>query len=95
MKKMMILLLVFSILLTSCASHKHIIGSGAQGGATVEKRQWYALWGLVPIGDVDSNEMAGGSANYEIETTHTGLDWIINFFTGVVSITSRTVIVTK
>jgi len=95
MKKMIVLLLVFTMFLTSCASNRHTIGMGPQGNVKVGRRQWYALWGLVPIGEVDTKEMAAGSENYEIYTTQSGVDWIINIFTGLVSITSRTVTVTK
>jgi len=39
--------------------------------------------------------MAGGAANYEIKTEQSPLDIIINFFTGIVTVYSRTVTVTK
>ena len=58
-------------------------------------RQWYVLFGLVPINEVDTNAMAGTATDYEIMTQHTGLDVIINIFTGVISVNSRTVIVRK
>ena len=59
------------------------------------ERQWYVLYGLVPINEVDTNAMAGAATDYEIMTQHTGLDVIINIFTGAISINSRTVIVRK
>ena len=58
-------------------------------------RQWYVLFGLVPINEVNTNAMAGAATDYEIMTQHTGLDVIINIFTGVISVNSRTVIVRK
>ena len=39
--------------------------------------------------------MAGGTTDYEIKTEHTVLDFVISIFTGLVSIHSRTVTVTK
>ncbi|MFB3133649.1 MAG: Bor/Iss family lipoprotein [Rhodothermales bacterium] len=89
-------LLLFVMLVTSgCSAHTHIIGDGGDGSETVEKRQWYVLWGLVPINDVDSAEMADGATDYTIETEQSALDVIINIFTSFVSVYSRTVTVTK
>ena len=58
-------------------------------------RQWYILWGLVPLNDVDTTELAGGSVNYEIDTEQGFLDIVINIFTGIVTVNSRTVTVTR
>ena len=89
-------LLLFAMFVASCcAAHTHVIGDGGDGSETVEQRQWYVLWGLVPINDVDSAEMANGAADYTIETEQSALDVIINIFTSVVSVYSRTVTVTK
>ena len=32
-----------------CATHGHKMGNGAQGNDMMEARQWYVLFGLVPI----------------------------------------------
>jgi hypothetical protein len=37
------------IFLSSCMSLTHVVGTGASSGVSTEKKQWYALWGLVPI----------------------------------------------
>ncbi|HOL48189.1 MAG TPA: hypothetical protein PK189_08405 [bacterium] len=96
MKKITVYVCLFSLLFVmACSTHIHKIGAGAKGGESIEKRQWYALWGLVPINNVDSSEMAGGAANYEIKTEQSPLNIIINFFTGIVTVYSRTVTVTK
>ncbi len=89
------LLLVAMFVASGCSAHIHVVGDGGDGSETVEKRQWYVLWGLVPINDVDSAELADGAADYTIETENSFLDGIINIFTGVVSVYSRTVTVTK
>ncbi len=95
-KKIVALILIATILLlTGCAAHIHKIGAGAQGNDIQEARQWYALWGLVPINDVDSSLMAEGATNYEITTSTTVLDFVISIFTGIVTINSRTVVVQK
>jgi hypothetical protein len=83
------------MMLVGCAAHTHIVGTGPAGSDVVVKRQWYAIWGLVPINQVDSGAMAAGATNYSIHTEASFLDVIINIFTQYVTITSRTVTVTK
>lgn len=88
------LVLVMALLL-GCAAHTHIVGQGAQGGQEVQKRQWYVLFGLVPINSVETDIMAAGASDYTIDTKQSFLDVVINIFTGAVSVYSRTVTVTK
>ncbi len=88
-------ILVIISLLVGCAAHIHKVGQGAQGAAKKEARQWYVLWGLVPINDVDTQQMAEGASDYTIKTEQSALDVIINIFTTYVSVVSRTVTVTK
>jgi len=96
MKKCISIVLLISVLVVlGCATHIHTIGKGPSQGATVEARQWYVLWGLVPINQIDSKKMAGEAKDYQIQTQASPLDVIINIFTTYVSVTSRTVTVTK
>jgi hypothetical protein len=96
LRKLSVVVLIVGILFViGCATHVHKVGNGAQGNDMMEARQWYVLFGLVPINEVDTNAMAGEATDYEIMTQHTGLDVIINIFTGAISINSRTVIVRK
>jgi hypothetical protein len=83
------------IIFAGCAGHVHTIGNGPQKNEYSEQRQWYALWGLVPINQVDTKAMAGTASNYEIKTETSALDVVINLFTTYVSVVSRTVTVTK
>lgn len=80
---------------TACATHQHVIGEGPKTNQKVEERQWYILFGLVPLNNVDTKQIAGGAQNYEIKTQQSALDVIMNIFTGIVTIGSRTVTVTK
>ena len=92
----MVAVLLFVMVVSSgCMAHTHVVGNGGSGDEFVEKRQWYVLWGLVPINEVDTVEMADGSGNYTIDTERSALDIIINIFTGLVTVHSRTVTVTK
>ncbi len=96
MKKTVALILIISlIVMLGCAAHIHKVGVGAKKGMTVQKRQWYALWGLAPLNQIDTREMAGDATDYEIKTEASPVDIILNFFTGYLTIVSRTVTVTK
>ena len=88
-------LLFVMVAASGCAMHSHVIGNGGSGSEVVEERQWYVLWGLVPINDVDTSEMADGATDYTIDTEQSALDVIINIFTSWVTVYSRTVTVTK
>ena len=96
--------LIIMVLFIGCATHIHHIGAGPQIGHQVTARQYYLLWGLVPLNSVDTNELAGTDINgnpienYEIQTQFSAIDLAINWVsvvttTGLVS--SRTVTVTK
>lgn len=98
MNKKIISLLALTVivcLLAGCTAHIHKVGQGAQGAEKTEARQWYVLWGLVPINEVNTSELAEGATDYTIKTEHSALDVIINIFTTYVSVVSRTVTVTK
>lgn len=91
----LLLLCLFIVSLVGCAAHIHKVGKGPQGYTKIQERQWYVLWGLVPINNVDSAQLAGDAADYEVKTEQAALDVIINIFTSYVSVVSRTVTVTK
>ena len=100
--------MIISILFVSCATHIHTVGYGPQKGINVTARQYYILWGLVPINSIDTNDMAGVDLNgkqienYEIQTQIGPIDIALSIglamFTwgiGPWIIQSRTVTVTK
>ena len=80
---------------TGCMTNRHTVGNGAQTGTVDKSRQWYALWGLVPLGDKDTKNMVGDTADYKIETYYGFVDYLINCFLGAFTIQSRTIKVTK
>ena len=90
-----VFLIVAMLFVIGCAAHVHKVGNGAQGSDITEARQWYALWGLVPINDVDTNTMAAGATDYEITTSITPVDFIINVIAGYITVNCRTVAVQK
>ena len=90
-----VFLIVAMLFMIGCAAHVHKVGQGAQGNDITNARQWYVLWGLVPINTVDTNVMAAGAADYEITTALTPLDVIISAVLGQVTVYCRTVTVQK
>ena len=96
LRKCLAAVLILGVLLViGCAAHVHKVGNGAQGNEIKGARQWYVFYGLAPINEVDTNTMAGAATDYEIVTQRTVSDFILNLFTGVITISSRTVIVRK
>ena len=97
MKKLQSIAFALAIMLmvSSCYTMNHTVGNGGAGSETVVKKQWYALWGLVPINQADTKEMAAGATDYTITTEASFVDGLIGIFTGFVTIYPRTVKVSK
>ncbi len=93
MKKTFILIVMLFVI--GCSANVHTIGNGPQKNEVQEARQWYILYGLVPLNEVNTQEMAGNAKDYEIKTEQSFLDGLIMCFTGIVTVSSRTVTVTK
>ena len=99
-KAVIMIMIVSSLLLIGCSTHIHTVGTGPETGLTKVGRQYYLLWGLIPLNTVDTNQMAASmqTDNYEIKSQLAPVDAAINFASmmvigGIVS--SRTVTVTK
>lgn len=97
MKKIVSLagVVALALALSGCFTLNHEVGRGAQGSTEVSKRQWYALWGLVPLGETDSQEMANGATDYSVKSEQSIVDILLNLITGIVTINSQSVTVTK
>ena len=91
------LIISFSLVLffSSCATHSHIVGEGPSKGLTEQQRQYYALYGLVPINKVDTQAMVGDAKDFKLETGVQAVDVLIGAVGGSFTISSRTVKVTK
>ena len=77
---------VLALPMVSCYTMTHQVGSGGGTGQQVEQRQWYWLWGLLKINQVDSHAMAAGATDYTVTTEQNVVDVIITIFTSWVSI---------
>ena len=97
MKKIISVLLIAMICFSmiGCYTFQHQVGSGAKTGIKKEKKQWFILWGLVPITEVDSKAMADGATDYTIQTQQSFVDVVIGIVTGWATIYPQTVTVTK
>ncbi len=78
-----------------CFKQRVDVGTGASGGQVQEMRQWFVLWGLVPITQIDVEAAIGDAQNYTIESVFTPLDCVINIFTSIVTIYAKTIAVEK
>ena len=96
MKKLVIAMMIVSALvIVGCSTHVHTVGAGPQKGQVASARQWYILYGLVPLNSVDTNTMIGGVDNYELQTSTAPMDILIGIPASWVTVSSRTVTVTK
>ncbi len=96
-KKTVALLVVVILLFvaTGCTTHIHKVGNGPQTWQVSEARQWYILGGLIPLNEIDTNTMAGNATDYEITTEFSPIDILISIPASLVTVSSRTVTVTK
>jgi predicted small secreted protein len=75
---------VLAAILSSCNATMHTVGTGGRGDCKspsaydAKKKQWYLLFGLVPLNKVDSKDLAGGAQNYTIRTTTSFGDYLIS-----------------
>ena len=81
--------LALALPLTGCFAMTHTVGNGGSGGSQVSQRTWYLLWGLIPLNEADSQELASGSTDYTVHTERDVLDIVLNVFTGWLSLVSQ------
>lgn len=94
-KTALVALVCSMTLLTSCFTLTHVVGNGGKGVISESTKQWYVLWGLVPINTVDVKAMAGGASDYTVVTQETFVDGLISAVLNFVSVHTRTVTVTR
>ena len=97
-KAVVMIMIVSSLFLIGCSTHVHTVGTGPQTGVSNTARQFYLLYGLIPLNSVDTGAMAEGAANYEIQTQVGPMDVVINVASAVAIagiVSSRSVTVTK
>lgn len=87
--------ILLALLSVGCATIK--VGGNAQLGSSndpgvkvAQKRCWYVLWGLVPINDNSTDKVVPANKTVRVETKYTPVDFILNFFTSIVTVYSNT-----
>ncbi|MEE8441704.1 MAG: hypothetical protein V3S41_08290 [Spirochaetia bacterium] len=89
-----ILAVLAMTMLAGCYTNEHIVGTGAATGYTESAKQWYLLYGLLALNNVDTKAMSGAAQNYKIITQSSVVDMVITGLTfGLLS--PRTVKVIK
>ena len=98
MARRTVVLLALALLLCAqgCVTHVHRVGLGpVQGTELARERQYYILFGLFRLNDVDTHQIAKGRNSYQVETTTSFWDLVLTPFLFPLSVTSRTVTVTQ
>jgi len=90
----LLLLLALVLAAPACMSSYHTVGAGPTGGEIASAKQWYALWGCLPLGGApDSRTLSGDRVNYRVWTGITTWDVFLNFLTLPVGFCRTSVIV--
>lgn len=85
-------ILTVCILLSSCYANQHVIGQGDQGRGKAKFKQWYALYGLIELGESpDIQSVVGDRKDYTIQTKISFVDFLIGIPTSAVTIVPRSV----
>ena len=80
--KKIILLLAVMFTFSSCYVHKAVVGEGAQNGVVEKEKQHNFIYGLASGKTPDTQAMAKGEKDYEVKTSISFVDGLINFLTG-------------
>lgn len=96
MKPFVISLIIALFLSQGCTIHRHTVGNGPikkQGSqlTIAKKKQWFALWGLVPVNTPNTEEMSGNFKDYQIKSSTNFGDMLISFFLSPFSFQTRTI----
>lgn len=84
--------------LSGCFTLNHTVGNGGSGQEVASNRQWYILWGLIPLNKVDGEKMAlenNLTNNYTVTSQMSFVDVLLNIITSTVTVYGQTVRVTK
>ena len=93
-KRLVSLILLFALSMSFAGCFTIKVGGKAELASSTEegtkiagKRCWYALWGLIPIGDNSTDSLIPATAKkVRVETKYKVSDFLINIFTMLVTI---------
>jgi hypothetical protein len=98
-KKLVSLILLLAVIMSVAGCFTIRVGGKAElapsteeGTKIAQKRCWYALWGLLPIGDNSTDSLIPETVKkVRVETKYTVSDFLINIFTFILTIETFTV----
>jgi Bor protein len=84
---------VLSLVCTSCFTQSIVIGSGASGAQEETAQSWYLVYGLANLSQTNIPAMAKGANNYTVTFQRTFVDGLLSYILGggLVSVESVTV----
>jgi hypothetical protein len=78
--------------MASCYTLTYAVGTGAQTGETITKKNHYLVSGLATIKTADPTQMAGDAKNYQVTIKHTFVDGLINVLTSGIYTPTTTIV---
>ena len=78
-----------------CVSHQHRIGVGGTGSRAESARQFYVLFGLIRLNEVNVQRMSDDLTSYDIDSRYGWVDLALSPLLLPLTVTSRTVTVTR
>lgn len=94
MKANLLLVIIVSLLFSSCYTLQYSVGTGAKGTEEIEKRNDYIVEGAIPIKTHSPTEMAAGATDYDVKIWHTPWNIFVMLLTWGLY-TPTTIVVTK
>jgi hypothetical protein len=86
-------LLTAAACLGGCMSHTHVVGLGPTGTGETSARQYYFLFGIIRLNEVDAQRMAPELTSYSVHTRVAFVDLLLAPLLLPLTATSRTVTV--
>ena len=80
--KKIILMLAISLTFSSCYVHKAVVGEGSQKGLIEKETQHNFIYGLASGKTPDTQSMAKGEQDYDVQTSISFVDGLLNLLTG-------------
>ena len=84
MKKLFSVLVIsiaLSLMMSSCYSHKFVVGNGPQTGVDVTEKNNFFVLGLIPGKVSDPQKMAGDAQDFEVTEVQTFVDGLLGVIT--------------
>jgi len=82
-------------LLVACSFHHHRIGSGAAGLGSTSARQYYILFGLFRLNEVDTQRFTEDAVSYDIYTELAFSDVLLSLVLLPFTVNTRSVTVER